>query len=166
MNGNVYLELIRRGNALVTSSVVTRLRLFKQINGFSEEKALIAAEDFDAWLRLSKLTDNFTQIEEPLGFYWWGSGNSDTPERVIKKFEFFVQRYAEDLEKICANEYPAWLAYILCRAYYRLRNYDKAKHFVRKVFLGSPTPIIFMKTVITYISIALFSNWSGKVFTD
>ena len=31
------------------------------------------------------------RIDEALGYYWWGTGNSDTPEREIMKFGFFLE---------------------------------------------------------------------------
>ena len=62
-------HLLKAGNPISTSSVILRRSVFDQIGGFDESPELIAAEDYDAWIRVSKITDRFHFIPEYLGFY-------------------------------------------------------------------------------------------------
>ena len=64
----VFEDLLLNGNAINLSSVVVRRSVMSLINGFSEDKDLIAGEDYEAWIRLSKFTEKFERINEPLGF--------------------------------------------------------------------------------------------------
>lgn len=154
---NPFEELLQGGNVIVTSSVLVRRALFEKINGFSEEESLIAAEDFDAWIRLCKFTNKFVRIDQTLGYYWWGSGNTDTPEREIKKFGFFSELYGEDIQKICGEKYPFWLAYSLGTANYRLGDFDRARFYFKLVFSNSPSLNIFLRAATRYIMTLIFS---------
>ena len=63
------IDLLLNGNFIANSSVVVRKKLLLQIGGISENKEMIAAEDYNAWLRISELTEGFHYIQETLGFY-------------------------------------------------------------------------------------------------
>ena len=65
----VLIDLLVNGNTIGTSSVVIRKRLLDQIGGFNESPDLIAAEDYNAWLRIAQVTDGFCHIPKCLGFY-------------------------------------------------------------------------------------------------
>ena len=65
----IQTHLLTHGNPIATSSVVVRRSMLDKIHGFNEQKDLIAAEDYDAWLRLAGLSDRFTFIPYSLGFY-------------------------------------------------------------------------------------------------
>ena len=39
---------------MCTSSVVVSAEIIKEIKGFSENKQLIGAEDYDCWIRIAK----------------------------------------------------------------------------------------------------------------
>ena len=40
-----------------------------KIGGISEDRNLVASEDFNTWLRIAKITDKFIYIKKKLGFY-------------------------------------------------------------------------------------------------
>ena len=65
----VLMDLLLRGNALVNSSVILRSSLLKQIGGISERVEMIASEDYNTWLRLAQLTENFIYLPRRLGYY-------------------------------------------------------------------------------------------------
>ena len=60
---------IKKGNAIGNSSVVVRKSILKRVGGISENKKLVASEDFNTWLKIAKVTENFIYIEKSLGFY-------------------------------------------------------------------------------------------------
>lgn len=65
----VLIDLMARGNAIATSSVVVRKKLLKQLEGMNESSDMVAAEDYNTWLRIAQLTDGFRYISNRLGFY-------------------------------------------------------------------------------------------------
>lgn len=65
----VLIDLMTRGNAIATSSAVVRTRLLKQVNGMNESPDMVAAEDYNTWLRIAQLTNGFKYVPTQLGFY-------------------------------------------------------------------------------------------------
>lgn len=66
---NLLQGLIKNGNAIGQSSVVVRKNLLLKIGGISEDKNLVASEDFNTWLRIAEITDKFKFLKKRLGFY-------------------------------------------------------------------------------------------------
>ena len=58
----VFEDLIIHGNTIPNSSVVIKKRILEKIGGLNEERRMIAVEDYDAWLRISKFTDKFVSV--------------------------------------------------------------------------------------------------------
>ena len=65
----VLIDLMARGNAIATSSAVVRKKLLQQLNGMSENADIVAAEDYNTWLRIAQLTNKFKYVSKKLGFY-------------------------------------------------------------------------------------------------
>jgi glycosyltransferase involved in cell wall biosynthesis len=65
----VLVDLLLRGNALVNSSVVVRKTILQKLNGINESYKMIAAEDYNTWLRIAQLTDHFVYMPRRLGYY-------------------------------------------------------------------------------------------------
>ena len=66
---NLLEGVIKDGNAIGQSSVVVRKNLLVKVGGISEDKNLVASEDFNTWLRIAEITDNFKFLKKRLGFY-------------------------------------------------------------------------------------------------
>ena len=60
---------IEKGNAIGNSSVIVRKEMLNKIGGISEDKNLVASEDFNTWLRIAEITNEFKYIKIKLGFY-------------------------------------------------------------------------------------------------
>jgi glycosyltransferase involved in cell wall biosynthesis len=92
----VYTDLLSRGNTIPTSGTMVRKTLLEQVGGFSEEKDLIAWEDFDCWLRIARLTDNFSSVAVPLGYYWVGGDNISSAPRMLDNLAAMKKHYFAD----------------------------------------------------------------------
>lgn len=136
----VFDDMLFNGNAINTSSVVTRRELMLAIGGFSEERALIAGEDYDAWLRLARKTDRFERIDIPLGSYWAGGGSISAPVRTIAIMNRLQELYREDLDRVAQGALPPLMAYNLSRAHYQLKAFDKAIVYAQSA-LGGKLPL-------------------------
>ncbi len=66
---NLLIGEIKKGNAIGNSSVIVRKEMLYKIGGISEDRNLVASEDFNTWLRIAKITDKFIYIKKKLGFY-------------------------------------------------------------------------------------------------
>lgn len=65
----ILIDLLVNGNVISNSSVVVRKRLLDQIGDINENPKMIAAEDYNFWLRAAQITNHFYYIPEILGFY-------------------------------------------------------------------------------------------------
>ena len=65
----VLIDLLLKSNAIVNSSVVVRKSLLEKIGGINESVEMVAAEDYNTWLRISKLSSQFFYLPRRLGFY-------------------------------------------------------------------------------------------------
>ena len=63
------VDLLVNGNPIVNSSVVVRRRVLESVGGVCEDKAMIASEDYNTWLRVAQRTEGLRYIPEVLGFY-------------------------------------------------------------------------------------------------
>ena len=55
----VLIDLLLNGNVISNSSVIVRKKVLIKIGLIEENKDLIAAEDYNTWLKISKFTDQF-----------------------------------------------------------------------------------------------------------
>lgn len=67
----VLQHMLINGNPVATSSVVVRRSFLEKVGGFDERTEIVAAEDFDTWLRIASLTDRFCFIQANLGYYFF-----------------------------------------------------------------------------------------------
>jgi glycosyltransferase involved in cell wall biosynthesis len=153
LNTPVFVDLMTKGNALATSSVVVKKAILNSVNLFDEDKKFIAVEDFDAWLKIAKVTEKFVYVPLSLGGYWMGEGHAtEVSEKQIerladlyKKYEMFLS--AED--KIQAN---AINSYGMGRIKWKLGSYDEAI-ILFKLSLKSKNFEIKIKSLIMIILI-------------
>ncbi len=133
----VFVDLLYSGNPICNSSVVVKRELMNKISGFSEDPLLIAAEDFDGWLRLAKYTEAFVRLDNPLGYYWLGGGNISSPKRTITSLTRLRERYAKELRDCNYMSLPGWMAYNLAKAYYLTSDFNRALEY-SKLAISSP----------------------------
>ncbi len=93
-----FANLMTRSNLIHNSSAVVRRSVLITAGPISEDRELISVEDFDLWLRIAKLTDNFVRIPMSLGGYGTGdvSISSLNEGQLVKAMEVF-RRHMGDL---------------------------------------------------------------------
>lgn len=69
------IELLINGNTIGLSTVIVSKKLLIKINGFNEDERMTAAEDYNAWLKIAKISDNFFYLPKNLSYY---SSNEDS----------------------------------------------------------------------------------------
>ena len=108
----VLKDLLLKGNTIATTSVVVRKSLLEQICGMDESVKMIAAEDYNTWLRIAQLTDNFLYIPKSLGYYLFHAGGvstkiklEDIHHTVCKEFMYLL----EPQEKVIYNAMACYI---------------------------------------------------------
>jgi hypothetical protein len=123
--------------------VVVRKALLERIDGLCEDKRLIAIEDYDAWLRIAKISDKFTRIPVTLGYYWRGGGNISQPKQLLDNYCALEDRYADAYRDFSGSD---WLAYAKGRAHYMLGSYASAKAHLREVRWRRASLSLYLKS--------------------
>ncbi|PNK05538.1 glycosyl transferase [Cylindrospermopsis raciborskii S07] len=117
----VFYDLLLKGNPIPNSSVVVKRHLMEKIGGFSEDRELIAAEDYDAWLRISRYTDRFLMLSGCLGYYSIGNNNISSADRTISNLHKLLNLYNSEFKSVYNNP-PYWISFSLATSYYRKRE--------------------------------------------
>jgi glycosyltransferase involved in cell wall biosynthesis len=141
--------LLERGNVLTNSSVVVRRRLLLEIGGLSEDPELTSWEDYECWLRLAAVTEKFTRLSQPLGWYWAGGGNVSSPQRTLRNLQRIRQMYFDAAGRYATSELPGWYHYGMARAHYHLRRYREACEHMQRALRGELYPNVRMKALAT-----------------
>jgi len=65
---DLLFSTIKEGNAIGNSSAMVRKSIIKKIGGLDEDTNLIGSEDYNTWLRISQITDQFKYLKKILGY--------------------------------------------------------------------------------------------------
>ncbi len=123
-------DLIVNGNDIIQSSVVVKKKFLSKIGYISEKKTIISWEDFDTWLRISKITNKFCLINKCLGKYHISDDKKKKHSRFISNIKHFKKKYKSSINQIM-NKYNLkkiwWIEYALA-----LESYNKKKYKIAK----------------------------------
>jgi glycosyltransferase involved in cell wall biosynthesis len=122
----VLMDLLLNGNSIVNSSVLVRRKLLEQIGGIDEDVAMIAAEDYNTWLRIAKFTDKFIYLPRRLGFYLIHTQNISQKDTSLSERRA-VAEFLPALDEKQILRIEACFKYAEGRFNYLSRNYPKAK---------------------------------------
>jgi len=145
----VFNDLLERGNVIANSSVVIRKSLLEKVGGLTEDKNMVAGEDYDCWLRVARHTERFVRLDETLGYYWAGGGNITSTELTKKLLFEFSERY---LSNYCDRN-PAWYHYEMGKVQYRLSCYKEATPHLKNAFVSYTSLIKKIKIIFILFSI-------------
>ena len=161
----VFDDLIINGNTLNNSSVVVRKHLLDKVNGLSEDVEVVGWEDYDVWLKISNLSENFKKIPQTLGYYWRVGGNTGNPPLRLRCYAAMEERYADAMSGLSGN-YIYWLNYNKGLQYYLLENYEMAKKYFGLVCLNK-VPLYICVSVCRFlllIKCATINNFIKQPF--
>ena len=96
---DILISTISKGTAIGQSSVFIRKTILDKIGGISENKKLVASEDYNTWLRIAQVTNNFKYINKRLGYFLIHEGstqkkkNLSIPQReAVRSFMYLFDR--------------------------------------------------------------------------
>ena len=147
---NIFNSLIVSGNYIINSSVVVKKKLLIQIGYLSEDLETRTWEDYDAWLKIAKISNKFHYIDRVLGCIW--IGNSNEYEISNKILDSFENKYESEISNIGLSTGIWWVNYN--RAYVSFLQGsmdDSLKYLIRINY--SQIPYIITKIKIYILSL-------------
>jgi glycosyltransferase involved in cell wall biosynthesis len=128
----IFANLLKRGFGPTNSSVVVRKRIIEKAGGLSEDPKLVAAEDFDLWLKISRVTEKFIYVPKTLGAYWFGDGNmTEISEKQIDRIKTLYQKHIPLLNSHDKEEAEYTLNYYIGRLYMLMGQNRRASEMLR-----------------------------------
>lgn len=128
----IFSDLMRNGNVIFPSAVAIKKDIIEKAGGFTEDKSMISVEDFDLWLKISRITEKFFYIPRSLGAYYMSDENiSHASTEQINRIKSVYARHLRFLngrEKYYAKAYQS---YILARTMQKIGLHDEALRFFR-----------------------------------
>jgi len=148
LKGNFTKDLLVNGNAIVNSSVIIKKEIVDLVGEITEDKKLIAVEDYDYWIRVSEITNRFKYINKSLGAYWVG-GNISYSTKQIEREEVILNKYINSLKDDEKREAMFRFNFDSARRFHYFCMFDEAKKAYLKSI--SSTQIAFkIKSLIGY----------------
>ena len=90
--GDVFDDLLLKGNVITTSSVLVRKRVFDRLGGFAEDPLIPPAEDWDLWIRVAA-AHRVVLCREPLVQYrHHPAGASRDVDRMTRARRLVIER--------------------------------------------------------------------------
>ncbi|WP_295127437.1 glycosyltransferase [uncultured Chitinophaga sp.] len=137
IRGNASRDLLVNGNTVGTSGACVRAEKVRAVGGFTEDKELIAVEDFDLWIRLAMAGCRFLYIPQQLGCYWAGGDNITAQDerqlnRINRIYELYVPSLNERDQRLAAN----MKAYKIARVYRQMGRRAEALQGFRKAMFA------------------------------
>lgn len=146
----VFIDLMKNANAMTNSSVVVRKSIIVNAGGLCEDRDIVGVEDFDLWLRISRITEKFFRIPQSLGGYWIGAGNtSEVSDRQIDRLKAVHAHNIKYLSKEDQRQAEAILCYQIGRIKHKIGLIKEAKKYY-KVSLRTHNLFYKLASIIFY----------------
>jgi len=124
----VFVDLMLRWNTVFTSSAVVRKTIIDMAGGFSEDRNLIGVEDFDLWLRISRMSEDFSYVQRSLGAYWTDESSlTEVSERQIGRITSIFNKHAPHLPEGERAQAKLLLQYSTARIKQKIGSFDDAR---------------------------------------
>lgn len=143
----IFNDLLLNGNGINNSSVVARSSVIKKIGGISEDRDLVASEDYDTWLRLSTKTERFKRLDGCFGWYTVGQNGMANADRFEKTLKKIVKLYPINGSKRA----PPWMDYLLAHSYLKENRFKNSRHYAFKAMINPSGVIFFIKSFVVFI---------------
>ena len=122
----ILIDLLVNGNAICNSSVIVKKQILQKIGLIDESYDLVASEDYNAWIRISSLTDKFLYLPKKLGYYFIHN-QSVSKKNTSTSFRKATVEFLSLLNKEQRLKLNANIKYFSARFNYLNNNYAKAR---------------------------------------
>ena len=159
-------DLLENGNAILNSSVVIDRGLLVAVGGQDEDPKLIAAEDYDCWIRVASITDKFCRIPKVLGSYWISGNNISSPERALCWLSVIKDRYINAQELKGIRALPHWYSLATVKTYISLSDYTQARKFIHSSLTSAKHKGFLYQSKLFFSYILVFAKLTNAKFSD
>lgn len=146
---DIFKDLIINGNGIANSSVLIKKNIIDRVGLITEDKNLIAVEDYDYWIRVAMVTKKFKYIDESLGAYWVGENISYSLKQ-SDRYKSILNKYFKYLSEEEKKKALFIYNYMSARLYHAHSLFNKAKSLYIKSF-DSNHLRFFVKSVLGYL---------------
>lgn len=122
----VLMDLLLKGNAIANSSVVVRKSMLDKIGGINESTGMIGAEDYNTWLCIAQLTNQFLYLPLRLGYYFTHNTNISRKD-MSQQTRSAISEFRHLLGEKQNHTIEGNISYTRGRLQYLSGNYSHAK---------------------------------------
>ena len=119
------IDLLMNGNVIGLSTVVVRKKLLLKVNGFNEDISMAPCADYNTWLKIAQLSENFFHLPKDLGYYKIDEYNMSNQDMTISK-KLAVNEFLHFLTNKQKTNLEAKFNYQSGSFNYFKKNYKKA----------------------------------------
>ncbi len=123
----VIIDLLINDNAISNSSVVVRKIILDKIGQINEDLEMIASEDYNTWLRIALITNNFLYIPKVLGLYSVNDSNISSRDMSCP-VECARKDYLHLISEYQNKKYMFKVKYATGRRAFKEKEYLKAQY--------------------------------------
>ena len=123
---SILIDLLVNGNAISNSSVIVRKKMLEKIGLIDESKDLVAVEDYNTWLKIANLTDQFLYLPKRLGYYFSHDQNI-SKKNISLPMRQATYKFLSILDNKKKIKLESNIRYLSGRLNYLNINYKKAK---------------------------------------
>ena len=124
----VLIDLLINSSPIANSSVIVKKSIIDKIGDIAEKKEMVAAEDFNTWLRIAEITDEFLYVPKILGEYL--HQEESMSQKSINhsiSFKFATNDFLHCLNNENFKRYKAWENYFNGRFLFLSEEWRVAK---------------------------------------
>jgi len=161
LKSTICVNILINGNPIINSSVVVNKNIIKLIGLQNESKSYISVEDYDYWLRISRITNSFHKIHRVLGQYKVHKGNISSGIKHINRTIMVTRLYHIFLNDIELAKSESLVNYIKGNYFSKNKKYSLALYYYIQVLKRKASIIIKLKSVYRFLlilSIFLFTK--------
>ena len=123
---SILIDLLVNGNAVSNSSVIVRKKMLEKIGLIDESKDLVAVEDYNTWLKIANLTDQFLYLPKRLGYYFSHDQNI-SKKNISLPMRQATYKFLSILDNKKKIKLESNIRYLSGRFHYLNINYKNAK---------------------------------------
>jgi len=157
----IYIDLLLNGNEIGLSSVVMRKTVLEEAGYMREEPRFWAVEDYDTWLRVSKITENFKLIPQELGFYRVHDSNISSEN----SYEYVSKALSDHLLLLNSSQlkrFDSLYYYKIARNLYNEKNYKDSLPYLIFVLKNGRAEAA-LKALYMISAVCLIHSWLSKI---
>lgn len=122
----ILIDLLINGNAINNSSVIVKKKILEKINYINENKNMVAAEDYNTWLKISNISSKFLYLSQNLGYYQIHDQSVSKKDTSLANKEA-TKEFLSNLDLKQKIKLEARIQYISGRFNYINLNYNNSK---------------------------------------